>query len=150
MSYIFFTELTHLSFSQSSRTFRHASKTSKPSNVLRFGRISSQNHFNEVRNLKSIDIWCGIYRREMAQSCLGMAGLEIPVTCVYVLGCRGICYTALPDTGVFCDCRVGQAPHWIIPYSLEHTILPFCSTPFKSGLFFYSFWPYRRKLHAEH
>lgn len=75
----------------------------------------------------------------MAQSCLGMAGLEIPVTCVYVLGCRGICYTALPDTGVFCDCRVGQAPHWIIPYSLEHTILPFCSTPFKSGLFFYSF-----------
>lgn len=34
--------------------------------------------------------------------------------------------------------------------SLEYTILPFLSMPFKSGFFCYSFWPSMRKLHAEH
>lgn len=56
---------TSLLFIVLRRIFRHASeKTSKSSNVLRFRKRSSQNHINEFRNLKSSDIWRGIYRGE--------------------------------------------------------------------------------------
>lgn len=37
--------------------------------------------------------------------------------CVCILHCRDICYTVVPDTGGFCNCRVVQGPHWSIPFS---------------------------------
>lgn len=69
-----------------------------------------------LENLKSNEIGSGIERGKKAQSWLGMAGLGTIVSCVYILGWRGICYTAVPDTGLFYNCRVVQGRHWNIPY----------------------------------